>query len=432
MPMNFEDFNLHWTSGFHYDMPLKRDAFGPLSDGLAKPWINILTGIRRTGKTTLMKQLIDSLVSSGVDPYDILYFSFDEESTDVRSVMQDFEHKIGKRFALTDRRYYIFLDEVQKVKDWSEQVKIYYDMHKNLKFVVSGSASLLIRKGSRESLAGRTMDIVLPPLGFREYLRFKGLEPMADAQSMHESDLGREFEAYLYRQFIELVNEDLSVVKNYSRSIIEKSIYVDLPKMYPLSDPEGLMSIVKLVSSTPGMLLDYTTVGSHIGKNRNTVSDYVRYLTESYLLKLGYNYSKSMAKTEKKLRRAYLATPTFADMYRPDSVTPISRLVEWSFFMSPDVSYFWRTPQKDEVDLVVTGPYLDQPPLPVEVKYVEDVTSSDLKGLRKFMRSFGVKDGVLITKHTEGTLAVDEGKIRQIPAWKAALDPGLLHREKDH
>jgi len=428
--MFLDEQNLHWTAGRTYGYPLKRTLYSSILEGMDRHWITIVTGLRRTGKTTLLKQMIDALIQSGTKRENILFYSFDEGTTDVRGVLTEFQKRIGSRFHVSDEHFYIFLDEVQKCRPWSSQVKIFYDTYKNLKFVISGSASLFIRRESVESLAGRTQEYYLPRLSFREYLRFKGIEKIADDPQFHAESLAHEFEAYLPRQFIETVNLDMSLVKQHARTLAEKVIFTDIPSAHPIDEVNALLEIVKIVAANPGMLMDYTTLADTLGINRVTASNYVYYLSEAFLLNLGYNYSKNINVRVRKHRKAYLANPAFADLYSHDIRTPISKFVEWHFFTEPVHGFFWRTHQKDEVDIVMTEGYMDVPPLPVEVKYVEEVTSSDMKGLRKFMRTFDVKDGVLVTKHAEGTLTVDEGKIRQVPAWKAALDPSIIRYKK--
>ncbi len=137
-------------------------------------------GLRRVGKTILMKQAIQHLLENGVAPKRILYFSFDamkKEESIIRRILTLYSRNVTQE--VTDEfsgRVYMFFDEVQKIKEWGEEVKSIYDKGWNIKFFVSGSSSMNILKGSGESLLGRIKIHRVNPFSFREFLRYNGME----------------------------------------------------------------------------------------------------------------------------------------------------------------------------------------------------------------------------------------------------------------
>ena len=217
--MNLESYNFHWREGFNYGFPKKRESYDDLVKSLSKRRITVIAGTRRTGKTTLMKQLVDRLIENGAKRANILYYSFDEEQPQIREIVDEYEKKIGKELAFSKKKYYLFLDEVQKLDDWQNKVKYFYDHYNNLKFVISGSASLFIKKGVRESLAGRVSDFSLGPLSFGEFLLFSGKESLIKDMELHSQTLKKQFEKYIHRQYIEIVTEDKDEIRDYAKSI---------------------------------------------------------------------------------------------------------------------------------------------------------------------------------------------------------------------
>lgn len=166
-------YNLHWREDFTYGHSIKRDLFDELVKHLdIRQTIGII-GLRRTGKTVLLKQIIDHLISQEVERDQILYFSFDEENVSMEEVINEFLSRTGKDISGTDRLY-IFFDEIQKLDGWQNQLKYYYDTYHRIKFFVSGSSSLFLKKKAEESLAGRIFLYHLPVLDFTEFLRLKG------------------------------------------------------------------------------------------------------------------------------------------------------------------------------------------------------------------------------------------------------------------
>ncbi len=89
--MDLESYNFHWRDGFNYGFPKKRESYDALVKSLSKRRITVITGTRRTGKTTLMKQLIDWLVKKRTPRANILYYSFDEEQPQVREIVNEYE-----------------------------------------------------------------------------------------------------------------------------------------------------------------------------------------------------------------------------------------------------------------------------------------------------------------------------------------------------
>jgi len=418
--MDLERYNFHWRDGFNYDFPKKRENYDILAKSLLKTRITVITGTRRTGKTTIMKQLMDWLIEHGTPRPHILYYSFDEEQPQIRQIVDEYEKKIGKEIAFSKNKYFLLLDEVQKLDDWQNKVKYFYDHFKNLKIVISGSASLFIKKGVRESLAGRVADFSLGPLSFREYLLFTGKDPLLKDINLHSQILKKEFEKYFRRQYIEIVTGDEDEIRDYAKSILEKVVYVDIPHLVSVENPNILMRLTRIISSNPGMLMEYSKLADTLGQespvSRMRISNYIHYLEDSYLIKLGYNYSKSGVVSERKLKRAYLSNPSLS--YFSDTNTDTGKLVEQTLFLMSGAKFFWRNPQKQEVDIVLES---EGKALPVEVKYQNQVSKSDLKGLKGFMKRYNASLGLLISKDIEDSVKTPCGEIRIIPAWNVSL-----------
>ena len=172
-----EEFNHWWTSekvDTELALPFKRDIYPEIEKHLDKRFILALVGLRRVGKTTIMYQLIQKLVEANINKTTILFFSFDEVSVKLSDVLETYKEIHSKD--LRAEKTYIFLDEIQKCEGWENELKKYYDLYPKLKFIISGSESLFIRKKTKETLAGRIFEFTLAPFTFMEYLRFNKVE----------------------------------------------------------------------------------------------------------------------------------------------------------------------------------------------------------------------------------------------------------------
>lgn len=147
---DIKDQNLHWFNKDVYNYKLKRKMYTILKNELKYKHITGINGPRRVGKTVLMKQIISHLIESKVPKENILYFSFDEVNSEnsIKLLMRDWEKILGRDYQ--KEKYFVFIDEIQNVNRWAEQLKTYYDLYENnMKFFISGSASLNIKKGKK-------------------------------------------------------------------------------------------------------------------------------------------------------------------------------------------------------------------------------------------------------------------------------------------
>lgn len=410
-----EDVNPWWKEPFHVPDYRNREVSGDLERLLRPPQIVALTGLRRVGKTTLLLRAVEERLRGGAAPTSILYFSFDElRDVGIRDVLQAYESLVGED--LRSGRHLVLLDEVQKVDRWQDQLKALYDLHKGkVKFVVSGSESLFLRRGAAEALAGRLLELRVEPLTFREYLAFAGAT--AEPPGLHERELARHFERFVRTQgFPEMVGvDDRLVVRKYLReSIVEHVVLRDLPALLRIRDASALAALLNILMEEPGQIIEVSELAGTLGLSRRTLAGYLTYLERSFLLQKLYNYSPNRRKVERKLRRYYPAIVSPDLAFRDDDEAR-SRVFEWAVVRQLRAEFFWRDPLKHEVDAVLGG----RRPTPIEVKWGK----VDTGGVEAFMRKYRVGEGYVITRTLEETRHRDGGVIRLVPAHKFFLRP---------
>jgi len=390
-----EKYNFHWKECFFYDYPKKRKLFSKIVKDINVKQITSLIGLRRTGKTTILKQIINHLIESGnVKRENLLFYSFDEEQPKIEEIIKEYGIILGREIFNAKDKFYIFLDEIQKLKDWQNQIKYFYDNYQNLKFFVSGSSSLFIKKHTRESLAGRIYEFILNPLSFEEFLIFKEKENLIKKKNLFKNDLEREFLLYQKRQFIDIIDESEEGVSRYVKSMIEKIVYQDVPKVFPIEHEDLLIRILKVIASNPGMFSNYENLSKEIGISKITLSNYFFYLEESFLIKKLYNFSRNRLTSEKKMKRFYLTTTSFFPFLNNN--IDRTKLIENLIVSFVDAKFFWRTPQKYEVDIILEK---GNKIVPLEVKYKNNITNKDTKNLLRFCKKFKVKNALMITKN---------------------------------
>ncbi len=406
-----EEFNHWWLSG-NVDpdlaLPFKRDGYPEIWGSISKRFILALVGLRRTGKTTTIYQIIQKLLMENVERTNILFFSFDEESATLDDVIGTYREIHDKD--LRSERTYIFLDEIQKCGGWENGIKKYYDLYPKLKFVISGSESLFIRKRTKETLAGRLFEFKIMPFGFKEYLRFKGI---TGKELRYETRIKPFFLKFLERGgFPEAFSlEGEREFKEYIMSlVVDKVVYKDIPKLFKIEDPDFLKVLIEIIATNPGMYVDYLSLSGQFGKDRRVIKDYLSYLEESFLIRVMGNYRKNSVSTLRKKKRAYPTDNAIIYLYKSKPEKDFfGRIVEAAAVNKLGASSFWKN--GNEIDIVHEG-------VPIEIKYKEQIGSNDLKPLREFMTKFGSKEGILVTKLDEKEIVSGAQRIKLVPAWK--------------
>lgn len=130
--------------------------------------------MRRVGKTTILYQIIDHLIDEGIQPRNILYATFDNpilKLVNVENVLSIYK----TMYPIRGTRYILF-DEVQYTENWELWMKVIYDSRKDIRLIATGSASLVLEKGSADSGTGRWSVLKIPTMSFYEYCRLLKLD----------------------------------------------------------------------------------------------------------------------------------------------------------------------------------------------------------------------------------------------------------------
>lgn len=374
-----------------------------------KRFVVAIDGLRRVGKTVLLKQLLNKLQKDGRSTF---YFSFDKKVHQNPEVLEE----VVRFFIGKDREAVICLDEVGKVEDWAGIVKKYYDSSKAT-FFVSSSAALQIKKG-KESLAGRMINYTLPPLSFNEYLELKNLKKEKIKFDFSKPEKPTIFKEHLsgflnkgsYPELADI--EDKNIIANYIKnSTIEKMIFEDIPSIFKISHVSKLFSIFEYFANYSGDFIHEKTIAGLIGLSEPTVSDYITYLEESHLIKRVYteaNYSKKIRKKKK----GYVASPSIYS--NTTSNFSQGKLIETAVFekLMPHAPLTYLDIQKHEVDFILKT---TNGIFPIEVKSSSNVSLSDLQGLLYYMKEKKVENGYVIYNGPYDYLKSEEKIIHLIP-----------------
>ncbi|EQD63435.1 ATPase [mine drainage metagenome] len=392
-------------------LPYRRVQFLELKKLLAVRPITVISGLRRVGKSVLIYQMIDELISSGTNPDNILYFSFDQKTEELLDIFQQYKELSNCEWESTQT--YVFLDEIQKLKDWSNKLKLFYDRFPRIKFVISGSSSFNLEKDAIKNLTGRHFEVNVRPLSFAEYLQMINSKIELDKQKLWHDEIKKGFKEYLLRPYPELVKyNELSLIKSYIKeNVIDKILRDDLSNFKDINE-ELATNLINIFYDKPGMYVNYDKLSADLKISKRTLLRHVFYLEFAYLIRKVKNYRPATRSTSRKMQRIYPYHFSLEFGWNGNLN------LECEVMSLYDSKYYWNDGNR-EVDVIVTENKL----LPIEVKETSKVSYEDTSSLKYFMAKFKVKDGILIYNGEEAIMKDDKSEIRLMPVWKAFLNP---------
>ena len=401
---------------------LKRDLFKDILNHLEIRQIIGIIGLRRVGKTTLFYEVIEYLIKENINPKNIIYFSFDEIGAKLEDLFKIYEENIIKK-NIGEEKIFVFLDEIQKLEDWQNKIKIYYDLYPNkIKFFISGSASLNILLKAKESLAGRIFYFYLDLLSFHEFLKLreKDITKMVKNPELWKKEIKIELNNYILKPFPEIINLSEEISSKYIKeAVIEKIIFKDLTGLFEIKEIEVLGKIINIIASNPGLMINLDDLSKDINVSRQLISNYLYYLQTCFLIKEIKNFRGSLKASSRKLKKYYLLHPCFALAL---SSAEIGKIMENIIMFDTKAINYWREKEK-EVDFILKN---NKEILPLEVKYKNNVRIKELKGLLKFMEKFNVMDAIVITEDYEREEKIEDKNIKFISLWRWFLEKPMI------
>ena len=387
-------------------MYMERAVYAELKHHLSRPQITVLTGMRRTGKTTLVKQLMaDSPISQK------LYIDLERIDNRVLWAETNYETIIlalsqrGLRF---DQPVLLALDEIQLVPNLPSVLKYLYDTY-TIKFIVTGSSAYYMKNRFTESLAGRKKIFEIYPLTFGELLTFRGV--IAGTLSWEEAPrfvraeyerLKSYYEDYVhFGGFPEVVLADAMADKQDLLSdILSSYINFDILTLSDIRDPANLYKLIKLLAVRVGTKLDIAKLTGFAGMARQTVENYLDLLEQSYLILTIPVLSKSPDREIVKARKLYFLDNGLAAMAGDlGSGARFENAVFNQLLHRGSVAYY-QLKSGREIDFIV-----DQH-IGLEVK--ETAAEGDLRQVESLGKNLGLNQHYVVGRHP---LRVFEGFI---------------------
>lgn len=282
------------------------------------PPVTVLTGMRRTGKTTLIKQILKVLPNKNS-----IYLDF--QRLDIREMFEEKNYEAIRNNLISQNlkpdNMVIAIDEIQLVPDSPSVIKYLYD-HYGIKFIVTGSSSYYLKNLFSESLSGRKKVFELYPLDFGEFLTFKEIDfATPDWKIINFDKLEYNRLSSYYNEFIKfggfpqvvLANKESDKIDNLN-DILSSYISIDIKSLADFSDERNLYSLAKLLAARVGSKVEYSKLSRLTGLSRPTITNYVSFFEKTYLIKTVGVHTQNIDREIVKSRKLYFCDTGIANV----------------------------------------------------------------------------------------------------------------------
>ena len=382
-------------------------------------------GIRRTGKSYLMYQQIKQLESKGVPLSQIVYVNFEDERlleikvTDLNTILE-----IGLEMSGSANKPYLFLDEIQNINGWEKFVRRIADM--KYRTNITGSNSKMLSSEIASTLGGRFIIMNVYPYSFTEYLTANHREKnyLDVISTQDRADVLSLYNEYVtFGAFPELV--DIKNKRAYLSSIYQTIYLGDIITRNKISNDFAIKLILKKIAESVTKPLSFSrltnilkSTGMAIGKQ--TVINYVGYMTDSYLLFTLQNYAAKLVDKETSPKYYFMDTGLLGLMLLDSKSAQLENLVAIELIRRYGVENVFFFENNVEIDFYIPSESLA---IQVSLQVLDDIDTKE-RETRAFAKLNNFIPGskcILITNSEETNLEYDGIDIEVIPIWKWLL-----------
>jgi predicted AAA+ superfamily ATPase len=416
---------------------LPRDIQQEIGRYLPQREIIILTGVRRCGKTSLLRLICDDLLNKKAVPArNILYLNFEDERF-LPFTAQNFDllYETFMEVENPQGRLFLFLDEIQNIKGWEKWLNRLYEFE-DVKAFVTGSNATMLSSEISTALTGRNRQVVVWPFSFREVLRLRGC--IVDDRSLYRRNSRTEIKR-LFREYTELggfpevlKTGDTTLLTQYYRDIL----YRDVIARHAIKKIREIKELALYLAANPATVLSYKNIQGMIGvRSINTVKNYLAALNDVYLFFFTDMFDYSVKRQIYNPSKLYAVDTAMINSVSFRFSRNIGHLHENIVFLElkrrTREIYYGKTRKGKEVDFLikeglhvveaiqVSSSLSDAKTRKRELEALTEIREE----LKKGGQEAATRDLTMtvITDDEENIVETENGHIRIIPLWKWLL-----------
>ena len=394
---------------------VKRELLDEILKWFKDNRVIILTGIRRCGKSTLLKEIMQNLSNW-------CYVNFEDERF-LNFKAQDFEMLNEILIEQYGNVNIYFFDEIQNIEKFETFVRRLQDEGK--KVIITGSNASLLSKEYGTKLTGRYKPFEVYPFSFREFLQFNNITLKDNDYYILEKkvNLRKNFEEYLILGGLPeyLKNKD----KEYVRTVYENILYKDIIARYSIRRQKIIKELINILGTNISSQYTYNSLKKTLGLgNAITIKEYISYLSNSYLFFELLKFSYSVKKQLNSPRKIYLIDSAFNQICGSNFSENKGKILENIVFIqlkrkNKEIYYY---ADKNECDFIIKDRTKITEAIQVCYTLNESNKEREIGGLLEAMERFKLKKGIILTYEQTEEINIKGKKIQVLPVYKWILE----------
>ncbi|HIH55485.1 TPA: ATP-binding protein [Candidatus Woesearchaeota archaeon] len=396
---------------------LERTILKTIGSKIRLPHIVVLTGLRRSGKSTLLRQII----RKEYDDKKFFYINFEDER------LMDFPAKEFNRLhealiGLFGNQKTFFLDEIQNISGFEIFIRRLYE--EGFKFFITESSATLLSRELGTKLTGRHIDIIVKPFSFTEFMKFKGIELTKESFYIVEkrTEIKRLFEEYLVNGGMPeyIIYGDPEILSRVYDDVIVKDIAV----RYKVSNIYLLRQLYSLLITNFSNRFSYNSIRKIIGiKSVNTIKKYISYIEETYFAKTINKFDYSIRRQIINDKKLYVLDNGFINILSKKVTKDKGWLLENLVFnhLKTNIDIFYHS-NKTECDFLIVKNREIINAIQVCYELTDENKEREINGLMDALKKYKLKQGLILTLNEEDEERIKGRKIIIKPVWKWLIE----------
>ena len=385
-----------------------RFIFQEIKPYLKDDWIIVIHGARQVGKTSILYLLENFVKKQG---YKTLYIDleFIQKQDILNAGVEKFNDYLLDLGFTENEIKYIFLDEIQKLKDPSNFLKLIKDHYPKIKLIVSGSSSFAIKSKFKDSLVGRTVNFEVYPLSFAEFCVFKGVhfqnKPKSNIIIKKYNELLKEFILYGAYPAVALI-DNISKKETILNQIISTYIQKDIKDIANIKDIAKFNNLLQILAEQSGNLINMNEISSTVNITINTLEKYIFILENTYVIKLLRPFSRNLRTELVKMPKIFFLDTGIQQLlwlktFPQKILGSVFETVVFTELIKKGHKnnlFYWRTKDHKEIDFIIENP---KEILPIEVK--TNALKIKNKNIHFFLKKYDLKNylNIVLNKYSQ-------------------------------
>lgn len=396
----------------------------------------ICIGVRRSGKSTYMNQLISKLLESGVKRENILNLNFFDDR------LHELQHEslsvvIDAYYGLYPEKkgaelVYFFFDELQTIPNWERFIDRLLRTEK-CEVYITGSSAKLLSTEIASQMRGRALSWEIFPFSFREFLEFKDLKiDLSKLSSKSTFTVQKAFdEFWKCGGFPEVANMNADLRRRVHQEYLNALLFRDIVERHDIAHPKALSDLVHWLLNNVGSrysinrLTGYLQALGHKAP-KSAVTDYLQWIEDAYFLFTVRTFEASLAKSNTNPKKIFSVDHSFVSSTSSGVLVNSGHLLENIVFTSlrrtGSKVFYYKSKSSREVDFVRRR--LDGSLQLIQVceSMLSDSTKKrEVQAVQEAMRELSLKEATIVTRNEQDLLNFDEGNISVVPIWRFLL-----------